>query len=340
MLCFHSVAVFFPATAGLIRALHFGIRECRNDVANQAAWLVWSLQFLATEKAVYYFSLWTKESRSTCTTKSPNMNDKLALLFCFFIMSLSCLVSSFTSNVRKSFHSKITPQRIRHSRLFSSSCAQDNNSVETNSVNNMASVTFETASNNTRTFQIQSGEILRTAMLRRGISPHNGKSRLINCRGLGTCGTCAVEIPPHQSDETDCIIKPSERTTKENLRLNFPPHGSKEQSPNLRLACQVQVMQGDVTVCKRTGFWGQGDMDGELAEEYEAELWFGDLEYVLDDKSPEKMEWLGRCENRWRTLEVNGAECNGAVRHLVWFIRTLVFCTTIELLAAALMHTM
>ena len=23
---------------------------------------------------------------------------------------------------------------------------------------------------------------------------HNGRSKLINCRGLGTCGTCAVEV--------------------------------------------------------------------------------------------------------------------------------------------------
>ena len=66
--------------------------------------------------------------------------------------------------------------------------------------------------------------------------------------------------------------------------MNFPPHGSVDQSPNLRLACQVQVYD-DIKVKKRTGFWGQ-DTDGTLANEYDAELWFGDLEYVLDNKSP------------------------------------------------------
>jgi len=228
------------------------------------------------------------------------MNEKLTLLCCLFTMMLSS-VSSFTSSVRTSCftlkkHAQILPHGIRQPHLlFSSSSAEDNdNNSVGNSTNNVANISFETASNNNRTFQIQSGEILRTAMLRRGISPHNGKSRLINCRGLGTCGTCAVEITlpnnGNSQDEKGCIIKPRERTTKENLRLNFPPHGSKNQSPNLRLACQVQVMRGDVTVRKRTGFWGQGDMDGDLAEEYEAKLWFGDLEYVLDDKSPEKME--------------------------------------------------
>lgn len=31
-------------------------------------------------------------------------------------------------------------------------------------------------------------------LLHGGVSPHNDKARAINCRGLGTCGTCAVEI--------------------------------------------------------------------------------------------------------------------------------------------------
>ena len=142
-----------------------------------------------------------------------------------------------------------------------------------------AIVTFETLAGE-KEILVKKGEILRSALLRRGISPHNGRSRLINCRGLGTCGTCAVEVT--SDDNQPCII-PMEKSIKEKLRLNFPPHGSKEQSTNLRLACQIQV-QGDIHVKKRTGFWGQ-DTSG-LAEEYESELWFGDLEYILDDKSP------------------------------------------------------
>jgi hypothetical protein len=44
-------------------------------------------------------------------------------------------------------------------------------------------------------WQARHGELLRTAALRVGkTSPHNGRANLINCRGLGTCGTCAVEL--------------------------------------------------------------------------------------------------------------------------------------------------
>jgi len=42
--------------------------------------------------------------------------------------------------------------------------------------------------------EVQRGTTLRTALLLNGLSPHNGRAQLINCRGLGTCGTCAVEV--------------------------------------------------------------------------------------------------------------------------------------------------
>jgi ferredoxin len=38
------------------------------------------------------------------------------------------------------------------------------------------------------------GSRLRSALLQGGVSPHNDRAQLINCRGLGTCGTCAVEV--------------------------------------------------------------------------------------------------------------------------------------------------
>lgn len=73
-------------------------------------------------------------------------------------------------------------------------------------------------------------QTLRTALLRSGVTPHNGQAQLINCRGLGTCGTCAVEI------EGD--VSPKSWNAKEGLRLNFPPHKS-PGNQKLRLACQV-----------------------------------------------------------------------------------------------------
>jgi hypothetical protein len=44
------------------------------------------------------------------------------------------------------------------------------------------------------TLAVPHGATLRSALLRGGLSPHNGGAEAINCRGLGTCGTCAVEI--------------------------------------------------------------------------------------------------------------------------------------------------
>jgi ferredoxin len=144
---------------------------------------------------------------------------------------------------------------------------------------------FKTKNQN-KSISIQKGETLRTALMKRGISPHNGQSRLINCRGLGTCGTCAVEVKALGGALDMGAIQPKERTAMERIRLNFPPHGSEDQSCDLRLACQIQVYE-DVQVTKKSGFWGHSSSKGDLAEEYDAKTYFGDLEYILDDKSPE-----------------------------------------------------
>ena len=151
-------------------------------------------------------------------------------------------------------------------------------------------------------FSATDGEILRTACLRRGlVSPHNGNARLINCRGLGTCGTCAVEIEGSTADMPP-PIEPTQRNNVENLRLQFPPHGSPDQSPKLRLACQVQV-RGDVVVTKRAGFWGQasksGDGEGDVSDDKtmvdpsDCKTYFGELEYLLDRRSPQQSEESG-----------------------------------------------
>lgn len=127
----------------------------------------------------------------------------------------------------------------------------------------------------TISFDIYDGETLRTAALRRNVvSPHNGRANLINCRGLGTCGTCAVEI--------DGRVEPPERSRIETARLNFPPHNF-HNNEKLRLACQI-VPRGDIHVVKRTGFWGQKE---DVAAPSTPQRYFGDLEYVLDNKSPE-----------------------------------------------------
>ena len=140
-------------------------------------------------------------------------------------------------------------------------------------------ITWETT-DGTVTFPARHGELLRTAALRHGqISPHNGRANLINCRGLGTCGTCAVMV-----EGASC-----QRNSIETARLSLPPHSLREQEDSLedgtalRLACQLQVCN-DLRVRKGTGFWGQ--RVEELAGFSQATKPFGDLEYLLDRQSP------------------------------------------------------
>ena len=126
----------------------------------------------------------------------------------------------------------------------------------------------------------------------------------ISKRGLGTCGTCAVEATGS--------VEPTERNTTERLRLSFPPHGSDQQSPNLRLACQVQV-RGDIKVTKRSGFWGQ-DID-TLSESTGCETYFGDLEFVLDDKSPDVWRVLHeQCKHEYSENTIVSIESIDMVR--------------------------
>ena len=87
------------------------------------------------------------------------------------------------------------------------------------------------------------GARLRDVLFEAGKTPHNGQSGWFNCKGLGSCGTCAVEVHGPLS----------ERTAMERWRLGFPPHDGSER---LRLACQARVL-GDIAVVKHGGFWGQ-----------------------------------------------------------------------------------
>lgn len=94
-----------------------------------------------------------------------------------------------------------------------------------------------------QTFTCAEGARLRDVLFTANHPPHNGQSVWLNCKGLGSCGTCAVEVRGPTSP----------RTAMERWRLNFPPHHG---DARLRLACQVTVV-GDVEVIKHPGFWGQ-----------------------------------------------------------------------------------
>jgi ferredoxin len=94
-----------------------------------------------------------------------------------------------------------------------------------------------------REIECEEGAVLRDVLRDAGVSPHNGRADLLNCRGLGSCGTCAVAVDGDVS----------ERSRREDARLAVPPH---DPESGLRLACQTRV-EGDVTVEKYPGFWGQ-----------------------------------------------------------------------------------
>ncbi|MGE5658930.1 MAG: 2Fe-2S iron-sulfur cluster-binding protein [Actinomycetota bacterium] len=92
-------------------------------------------------------------------------------------------------------------------------------------------------------FECDKGANLRQVLLKNGINVYNGNASLINCRGLGTCGTCAVEVEGEVS----------EPSWREKARLSLPPHSP---TSHRRLSCQTQVL-GNITVTKYSGFWGQ-----------------------------------------------------------------------------------
>jgi ferredoxin len=89
----------------------------------------------------------------------------------------------------------------------------------------------------------EEGANLRKILLNNGQSPYNGLSAYLNCRGMGSCGTCAVRIKGQLHA----------KTFMEKWRLGFPPHRKRD---GLRLACQVQV-NSDLVIEKGKGFWGE-----------------------------------------------------------------------------------
>lgn len=93
-----------------------------------------------------------------------------------------------------------------------------------------------------QTIECARGENLRRVLMRARRPLYNGVARAIHCRGLGTCGTCAVQIQGAVS----------EPTAIERWRVDFPPH---RQNADLRLACQVRV-EGDLRLTKFEGLWG------------------------------------------------------------------------------------
>ncbi|MDJ0714613.1 MAG: 2Fe-2S iron-sulfur cluster-binding protein [Prochloraceae cyanobacterium] len=96
-----------------------------------------------------------------------------------------------------------------------------------------------------KTITCDRGANLRKVLLKHGIELYNGNATIINCMGIGSCGTCAVQIAGDVSQPN----------WKDRGRRSLPPHSPKK---DLRLACQTKIL-GDIRVTKYNGFWGQGD---------------------------------------------------------------------------------
>ncbi|MDZ8224552.1 MULTISPECIES: 2Fe-2S iron-sulfur cluster-binding protein [unclassified Nostoc] len=94
-----------------------------------------------------------------------------------------------------------------------------------------------------KTIECVSKSNLRTILLQNGIELYNDGAKLINCRGIGSCGTCAVKVEGEVSAAN----------WRDRARRSLPPHSP---TTDLRLACQTLVL-GDVKVTKFDGFWGQ-----------------------------------------------------------------------------------
>ncbi|MCU0569292.1 MAG: hypothetical protein MUF49_22295 [Oculatellaceae cyanobacterium Prado106] len=46
---------------------------------------------------------------------------------------------------------------------------------------------------------------MRQVLLEQGVDLYNGQAKVINCRAIGTCGTCAVQIDAVTDAVTDAV---------------------------------------------------------------------------------------------------------------------------------------
>jgi ferredoxin len=88
------------------------------------------------------------------------------------------------------------------------------------------------------TISSTSGKILRNLLLENKVELYGGMDKLMNCGGAGQCGTCAVEV---LSSDVGSL---SDRTAIEVTKL-------KKKPTTFRLACQVVVQGGEITVKSR-----------------------------------------------------------------------------------------
>ncbi len=98
--------------------------------------------------------------------------------------------------------------------------------------------------------EVVQGANLRQEARNAGIEIYQGPDRLLNCRGLGLCGTCKVLVKKGMEN-----LSPKSAREKFKLATMFSSIGHEDE---IRLSCQVQV-NGDCEIETRPAFNWSGE---------------------------------------------------------------------------------
>lgn len=104
--------------------------------------------------------------------------------------------------------------------------------------------------NEKQEIEVPAGANLRAEARKAGIQLYRGIDRLINCRGLGLCGTCRVLVKKGMEN-----LSPKAGMERFKLGTMLSAIGYENE---MRLSCQVQV-NGDCSVVTRPPMNLSGD---------------------------------------------------------------------------------
>ncbi len=105
--------------------------------------------------------------------------------------------------------------------------------------------------NEKKEIEVPAGSNLRQEARKAGIELYRGLNRVLNCRGLGACGTCKVLVK-------EGIENLSAKGWWERIRMALMPFATIGHENEMRLACQCQV-NGDCKIETKPAL----DMSGE-----------------------------------------------------------------------------
>ncbi|MBI3272003.1 MAG: (2Fe-2S)-binding protein [Planctomycetes bacterium] len=94
--------------------------------------------------------------------------------------------------------------------------------------------------------EVPVGANLRKEAIKAGVSLYAGPDKLLNCRGLGLCGTCHIHLKKGTIQNTGPLTRLGRCSVIEKFRtgMGFYDIGHEDE---IRLACQTTVL-GDLEV--------------------------------------------------------------------------------------------